>query len=173
MDAGQYLVINRLYRLRPITGPLTKCSVFYTLHDQLMLLLGSRATLRAPFVLFVQCRAIEDGAVATRDKVVRQVCPVMERESAPAVGVVEGSLRIRLEGAAKSVQAIVVAGRTVDNVPRPSGVVQPVGVHVIVRHRRVTLVGVHVAMQDEVDIMLDQVRFENGLAVEADRAAVV
>lgn len=41
-------------------------------------------------VRFVQGRGIEDGTVSTRDKLVREMCPVVERQSGPTIGTVHG-----------------------------------------------------------------------------------
>jgi len=88
----------------------------------------------------------------------------------------EGRIVCRVE---KRVETVIMTGRAVDNVEGRRWVVETIWIDGIYRqakslpssltvlHRHISLICMHMAVHDEVDIVLDQGRLKGLLAVEA------
>jgi hypothetical protein len=103
----------------------------------------------------------------------RQMRAVVERQPAPAVRRVDSDTRVAEQRAHELVQAVVVPAAAVSDVPWCLRVVKLVRIHVGVGDWCVTLVGVDVAGQDEVDGVVEEDWLEDVAAVFADVGAVV
>lgn len=127
-------------------------------------------------VPLIQRRGIQDLPVGTIYKVVCKVRRVVKGELAPAVngvGGVETEPRERLTRGLQRVEAVVVSRGAIGDVPRRRGVVELGAVDDAISQRRLTLVDVGVAGEDEVDAVVDEERFEDVLACPANGAGGV
>lgn len=94
---------------------------------------------------------------------------VVERQTAPTVDGVQGKASVARVWLGQGVEAIIMTGRTVGDVPRELGVVELRRVDGVVVERSVALVGMHVASDDKVDGILQEQRLKDILAADAER----
>jgi hypothetical protein len=66
-----------------------------------------------------------------------------------------------------------VASGSIRNVPWRLGVVKAVGVKGVIFQRYIALICMHVARQYEVNVIFDEVRLEDTLALQADSTASI
>jgi hypothetical protein len=103
-----------------------------------------------------------------------QVARIVESNLAPAIGGILSVSNVRLERCNEVVQSIVVARGGGGNVPRGCGVVKTGRINDIVVQGLVALVEVGVGLDDEIDVVLNEQRLEDILALGTDgRAAVL
>lgn len=125
------------------------------------------------FAILEQRRRVKDSAVRTGHKLMRQMRAVVEGQSTPPVCAVLREPRVVLQRSKKGVKAVIVSGSTVRDVPRRAGVVEFVRIGVGVADRRVALVRVDVAREDQVDRVFEEDGLEDLATVFADGAASV
>jgi hypothetical protein len=97
----------------------------------------------------------------------------MEREAGPAICSVLGNTGVGRQGELKRVEAVVVTGSAVGDVPGVRRVVKAVKVGNAVVEGVIALVEVNVSAQDKVDIVLEKDGLQDVLALPADRTASV
>jgi hypothetical protein len=112
---------------------------------------------------------IEHGAVAAGDEFGGQVRAVVHGEQVPSVGHEELARRGH-HGEGGGVEAVVVAGSTVGDVPRSGGVVGDLLGGAVV-DGRLAVVEVDVAREHQVNAVLEEEGLEGSLAVGAARGA--
>lgn len=123
--------------------------------------------------LLVQCRTVQHGTIRAGDKFLRQVSAVVERQPTPSVRRILGINRVISKWRGQNIQAIVMASGAIRNVPRICWVIEAVGIHLVIEHGLIALIGVDVAGKDEIDPVLEEDGFENILTLCAHSGALV
>ena len=93
-------------------------------------------------------RSVQDAAIGTCYKLVRQMRAVVEGQPAPAVRRVLCHNRIILERELKRIQAVVVSCYTIYNIPWGARIVQALGIGLVVCNRLAPLVHMHMSVHD-------------------------
>lgn len=131
----------------------------------------STATARSltlAFMILEQRSRIQHRAVCTGKKFMRQVGAVVEGQPAPPIGCVLRETGVAVSRLDEGIKTIVVACSTIHNIPGGGRVVKLLRISSEVGSRGVTLVGVDVTRQDQVNIVLQEKRLEDVLTVEAN-----
>lgn len=85
-----------------------------------------------------------------------QVRAVVERQLAPSVRRVHRKPRVALKRGRKRVKTIIMARRSVCDIPRCRGVIQSIRICLVVPNRRIALVRMDMASQDQINRVFDE-----------------
>ena len=85
-----------------------------------------------------------------------QVRAVVESQPAPSVRRVHRKPRVALERSRKWVKTIIMAGRSVRDIPRRGGIIQSIRICVAVPNRRIALVRMDMARQDQINRVFEE-----------------
>lgn len=143
--------------------------------QEFITLLMSVATARSltlAFMILEQRSRIQYRAVCTGNEFMRQVGAVVEGQLAPPIGCVLRETGVAVSRLDEGIKTVVVACSTIHNIPGGGRVVKLLRVSSEVSSRGVTLVGVDVTRQDQVNIVFQEKRLEDVLAVKANIGGV-
>lgn len=85
-----------------------------------------------------------------------QVRAVVESQPAPSIRRVHRKPRVALERSRKWVKTIIMAGRSVRDIPRRGGIIQSIRICVAVPNRRIALVRMDMARQDQINRVFEE-----------------
>lgn len=123
--------------------------------------------------VLIQRRSIQHSIIVTSHKVVRQMRAIVESQPAPPVRRVLSVRSVGIEGPAQHIESIIVTCSSVGDVPGVARVVETSRVALVVVQRLVSLVGVDVAGEDEVDGVVVEDGLEDIFALCADCGGLV
>lgn len=95
--------------------------------------------------VLIQRRSIKHRPIATRNKIMRQVRAIVERQTTPTIRRILSVLIVWLKGMYQAVETIVVSRCAICDVPGAARVIQSLGVNVEIGHGRIALVDVNVS----------------------------
>jgi hypothetical protein len=124
-------------------------------------------SLTLAFMILEQRSRIQYCAVRTSNKLMRQVGAVVEGQPAPPIGCVLRETGVAVSRLDEGIKTIVVACSTIHDIPGGGRVIKLLLVSSEVGSRGGTLVGVDVTRQDQVNIVFQEKRLKDVLAVEA------
>lgn len=107
-------------------------------------------------MILEQRSSIQHRAVCTGNKFMRQVGAVVEGQPTPPIGCVLRETGVAVSWLDEGINTIVVACSTIHNIPGGGRVVKLLRISSEVGSRGVTLVGVDVTREDQVNIVLQE-----------------
>lgn len=173
--------INNLYKydrrseIENVKAAPSSHIVLRRIKQESITLLVSVATARSltmAFMILEQRSRIQYRAVCTGNEFMRQVGAVVEGQLAPPIGCVLRETGVAVPRLDEGIKAVIVACSTIHDIPGGGRVVKLLRVSSEVGSRGVTLVGVDVTRQDQVNIVFQEKRLEDIFAVEANIGGV-
>lgn len=123
--------------------------------------------------LLVQRSRIQHRPIPARHKLMRQMRRIVERQLTPPIHRIQRRPGVVLQRRHKRIQPVIVSSRAVGDVPRESWIVQLCRVDLAFVQGSVTLVDVHVAGEDQVDLCVVEDVLKDVFALRADGRRLV